>query len=152
MSVVSDVYTGIKTLIQGLSLSGFVANDIIIRKLPRIDESLDNVPKVIIAPAQDQDEQVESASFEDEDFVTYPIDIVVVTAGNMSLSEAGLNAIQDYRTSIRAALRAMVLSGVSSLVTIEVEPDAVVDEDKLNANYDYSLIRALVTVQEARAT
>jgi len=151
MSVVSDVYAGLKTLIQGLSLSGFAGDDIVVRKLPRIDESLDSVPKIIIAPAQNADETVVSASFEDEDHVTYPIDIVIVTAGNQSLDQAGLTSIQGHRTSIRAALRQMVLSGVSGLLKIDVEPDVAIDEDKISSNYDYSPIRALVTVTEARA-
>ncbi len=149
-SVWYDILTRIQSLIQGLDLSGLSDANVKVRKLPKVGESIDTLPCVLVSPG-DSPEDVERLSFEDDSGVSvrYPADIVIVAAGNRDFS-SNLDLYAGWRQSIRRLFQDDALDGVDRVFRVDIEPKPLYDRGLLNQNYDYLGMSVWVTVAEQR--
>ncbi len=131
MSVFHDCLTGIETLIEGLSLTGFADANIIVQKLPWV-RGID-IPCVIISPIDDPVRRVNNQQNE----IGYGCHVVIVTAGNQSQT-AGFDDFSDWREQIEEELRSDKLSAVSSIINITIEPSGLILSDAFRKQYDAS--------------
>lgn len=119
--------TGVRSRIQGLSLSGIASTSVLIREVPsdRYFKSGDiALPGVVIAPVLgEQMNPLLGTNIRDD--VGYPIGVFIVAASNQNLTPAAGN--YKWREQIARAFRNQRLPGVSEVWNCQVEPSAITD-------------------------
>lgn len=135
-SIYNSILAAVQQDVAGLTLElGPTVLPVVIRKLPKAQEPLDTVPCVLICP--DAPEQVEVANFEGLVYVWYTVGVIVVAANNQDFA-TNLDTYLSWREQIRRLFQAPTLAGVSSVWDTEIHPEAVIDPEGVNDNYDYS--------------
>lgn len=138
----------IKTLIQGLGLSGIASTNI--RWLPRIKEqqlevAADELPLVIVAPPGK--ETIPGGTNERDD-VGYPCVISFFAADPDIDNDMPRNLA--WREDTIAALREQRLAGVEEIHRIEIVPDVIIDPAAWANNYWFSAFVARCYARQAR--
>ena len=121
------------------------------RKLPKVNETLDALPVIIVCPSQTP-EEIGDASFDNLVDVFYNVDIVFVAANNQDQS-TNLDEWLEWRQQIRRAFGQpdSITSTVASIWDIEIRPMAPLDRTQINNNYDYSGLTIRFKSQEVRS-
>lgn len=145
MSVYENILTEVRGIVEELNLDGVQA--VCIRKLPRADEGLDELPVVVIAP--DDPEQVKHAGFESVN-VVYTVDIVRIGAGGAQ-ALGQVDQVLAFRQAVRRAFQGPLLAGVDEVWHTELAPGPAFHRRALNRNYDYSGLRVRFHANEPRA-
>lgn len=148
--VYDDIMTALVTTIQGLELSPIQPERVYRRMLPRVAESLESLPCVLVAPGPGG-EALEPLSFEDDlaYAVTYQAEIVVVAASNANLQVLE-PTVEKWRQRLRRSLQNHTLNGVPEVYRIQIRPSPPFERRLLNSQYAYSGQVFLFTAAEQR--
>jgi hypothetical protein len=151
MSNYFDILSSIQTTITNLNLSGL--SQISIRKLPAAQESLDVLPLVIITP-KDEGEKIDRAGMEDNIFVTYPVDVIIISQNNRDVTSNNLASYMDWRRQIRDSYQEPPIPNATAYlqqysIKIKCMPDAILSRELLNLSYDYQALSIYFTVVES---
>lgn len=144
MSVYENILTAVQALVEGLDIDGVQA--VRIRKLPRADEELDELPIIVVAP--DDPERVKHAGFESVS-VIYSVDIVWIGAGGVQ-ALGQVEPALTFREAVRRAFQGPLLAGVEEVWQTELAPGPAFNRRALNRNYDYSGLRVRFHANEPR--
>ncbi len=145
MSTYYNLLSIVKTTIEGLNLDGIDNANIVIKKLPAVEQKVDTLPMILVVPS-DQPEDVKRFTFEKEVSITYRIEVVIVAAGNLDMSSTNLSTYLDWRQKIRKIFHQAPLNtlGVpSSVWDIAVQPLQPLDRRLVNQSYDYQGLAVL---------
>ena len=148
MSVYYDILTSCQTAVQALGLTGIANAQIVVRKLPKATDTLETLPQIAICPAEEP-EQVKPFTFEGKVDVVYPVELVLIAAGNRDYS-ANLDAYLGHREKMRRAFQRPTLTGASTVWDTEITPDPAYDRARLNSSYEYLGMRVLFHSIEQR--
>lgn len=133
----------VQTIVNGLNLQDWNNRPVpnAIRKLPKVDESIDALPLLCIVPKNEPPAR-QTLAFGPSGTpyykVTYRIEVVWIVGGdrdftsNLSTYTAWDHAIQHAFDS-PASLKAKV----SSVWDVNVRPGLIIDRSQVNDNYDY---------------
>jgi hypothetical protein len=135
MSVYESILSAARDIVDGLALDGVQA--VRIRKLPRADEELDELPIIVVAP--DDPERVRHAGFESVN-VIYTADIVWIGGGGVQALDQ-VEQVLAFREAVRQAFQGPLLAGVDEVWKTELAPGPAFNRRALNRNYDYSGLR-----------
>lgn len=115
------------------------------RKLPKIGETLESLPCLIVCPSTP--EKAKYLCF-GKVKVQYAFQIVMVAAGNRDFA-ANLGTYLDWREQVRRLLQKKgALTGVAEVFDQDAIPEVVIDRNAVNSNYDYSALGLIVTTAE----
>lgn len=106
-----------------------------VRKLPRAEETIDTLPLVCVCPRGA--EQAEPFASEGYVLVKYDVEVVLIAAGNADYTDTNLSTWLSWREQIRRLFQ-WELSGISTVMKVDVNPDAPLDRGRLNQNYEFS--------------
>ncbi|MGE3804154.1 MAG: hypothetical protein AB7K24_05730 [Gemmataceae bacterium] len=144
MSVYEDILNAVQSTVEGLELEGVEA--VLIRKLPRNDEELDELPIIVIAP--EDPEEVRHDSFESVN-VIYTVEIVWIGAGGVQTLDQ-VEEVLTSRETVRRAFQGPELPGVEEVWKTDMAPGSAFHRRGLNENYDYSGLRVRFHAHEPR--
>jgi hypothetical protein len=146
-----EILTAVKEQIDALGLtSDGTSLPVEIRKLPAVEESIQTLPCVLVAPGGSP-EKIAQFSFEDDAGVSvaYPVDVAIVSAGNRDFV-SDVDVLLAWRQQARRCFQSNSLPGVDRVFRILLNPDPAYDRGALNSNYDYSGFSLEVFVVEQR--
>lgn len=157
-SIYSDLLAGVNAAVVGLNLTytpegttAPVNANVVVRKLPRVEENLgDTLPLIAICP-KDTPERIEVASAESESgvFKWYVVEIVVIAAGNQDFV-SNMPAYFSWREQIMRSFQSAKPVDVYGLYDTEMRPEVPIDRNRVNANYDYQGITVVFKCLEPR--
>ena len=133
-SIYRQCLDAVRDVIVGLALEGLEPSNIVIRKFAWNGEHV--TPGIFCCPAADRPQYATNR----RDDVDYPIQVVIVRAGNRQLTDH-LNTTLLWREQIRLAFAALLrggpaLPGVEEVYTTRIEPGAVHDWGAFQAMWD----------------
>jgi len=151
MSIADDVAAEILSVIGGLGLTvdgaGVTLSQ---RKLPAVDEALDSLPMLVLAPSDGPDDDAPFDTGTDgtsgRRLQEYVYDGALIAKGNRDYAAA----LADYRAARQAIslrfgrARPLATAGVLYVVPEPVPP--LVDRSLVAGHYDYSSLRLRVGV------
>lgn len=140
----------IHQVVSGLDLTPIEADNVLRRMLPRVDESLETMPCVLVCKSQTP-VRITPISFEDDVAIakTYGVEIVTVAANNLDL--VSNDAVYGgWQEKIQRAFQPQVIPGLDGVAGVELRPAPPYDRRLLNQQYAYSGLEVLVTVWEQR--
>jgi hypothetical protein len=160
----ADIYPDIlrtaEAALKALNLQGLVplhsaAANVVVRKLPAVEEELDMLPMLCVVPS-DEDEEIARADFEGGKFCTHKFDVAFIAKGRLlPAAEGNADPNSDLYRQLgwRKRVRDLFFDPVTFLSVgrikgTTVKPGRPVDRNKVNQNYDYSIISVEVRTQE----
>lgn len=140
-SLYSTILNFIVSQVSGLGLiyQGNVV-PVVVRKLPKAEEVLETplvAPVITVAP-EERPEFIEPWSTENEVLVKYGVDVVLIAAGNSNFTDINMDTWFRWREEQRRLFQFGMQPTFSFVPFCEVTPDAPLDREKLNKNYEYS--------------
>jgi hypothetical protein len=144
-SVYEDVLTAVKNRIISIGLDGISASNVTIRMLPKIDETIDPLPSILVSPIVP--ESYPYGFFHDSVIVRYAADIVIVAANNNDLS-TNLGAYLQWRESLRRKFQTAKEANIPGVFNATVSPMVMFDRAALAGQYAYMGFRLAVEVVE----
>lgn len=155
LAIQEKVINRVETLLKNLTIRG-IGDNVQPRKLPAVEEEIDTLPMLAIAPA-DEAELVERADFEGGLFKTYALELVAITKGKKLLT---LENLDDPNQSFfeRAYWRETVVNlfrnptvlkaAIPQVLGCSAVPGKPIDRQKLNQAYEYSSVVLRVRTKE----
>jgi hypothetical protein len=137
--IYNSILEAVRDKLKTLTLAGIdPETGIKVRKLPKATESLDSLPCVIIAPAEEP-EEVEPLSAEDDAAmeVVYSVDVVAIADDDADFS-TNLDRYLRWREQVRLAFQPPRLAAVAAVFDTDILPFSPLDRQLLNANYAYT--------------
>lgn len=125
---------------------------VVVRKLPKKEETLDTVPVFVVAPSE-RPESIEPFGSEDQVLVKYLTECVFIGPGDGDFT-SNLDTWLTYREQVRRLFQfgipGIQLPNQANLFFAEILPEAPLDRASLNVSYDYSGLAFRFWVQEMR--
>lgn len=148
-STYDSILEGVRAAIAALDLSPLQAENVLVRALPRLGETVNTLPGAFICPAE-TGEDVEGFSFEDNQAydVTYSVEVVMVSAVNSDYSLTSKPTL-GWREKVRRAFQDHTLSGVEGVYKILIRTAPPYNRRLLAEQYAYSgLILKISNVEQ----
>lgn len=148
-SIYYTILTSAQQAVSGLSLVlGSTPLPVLIRKLPKLGETLDSAPVVLICPTE-QPEKIIDYATEGLVYVEYGVEIVIVAANNQDYL-SNLDSYLNFRQQIRLLFQGTTLTGAPTVCDMDMIPEAPIDRALVAADYDYSAISVRFKSCESR--
>lgn len=148
------ILQAIKTIVDGLTLKDWNNNLLssALRKLPKVDESIDTLPLLCIVPKDEPAKRIPFAFATGGPVykVTYPCEVVAIAAGNRDFS-THLDTYMSWQSAIAAAFNtaANLKTLVPAVWDVNVRLGLIIDRAQVNDNYDYGGLTIDVATTEA---
>ena len=145
------ILQAVQSRINALALTDWNNNPLpnAIRKLPKVDETIDALPLLCIA-LDDKPPKRQVITFGPVYRVTYPVQVVWVADGNRDYT-SNLSAYTNWEYQISNAFQtpAGLKASVASVWDVNVIPSLVLDRSEINDNYDYGGLTVEVVTTES---
>ncbi len=153
-AIYQTIQTDIQTLLRSLSLTDLDPADIKVRSMPKVAETLDRTPCIIVAPYGSV--RNEPLDFEGNRTKTYQVEIAVVAKSfgdyqtNQPKYLGWIEQIDEVLTfEIPGTIR-QTLPSLPNVYGITIEEEPTFDRTKLNQQYAYQSLLLSVESQERR--
>ena len=148
-STYDAVLTAIQSAVTGLNLTySGTSLPVNVQKIERAEEGIDTLPCVVVVRGEGKPEEQKYYAFKTLK-VKYAVDVAVIAPGNRDFSSTNLDTYLGWREQIRQLFRKPPLAGVSACFDLDAEPRELLPEEKANKNYDWFVVRVLVSTTEA---
>lgn len=153
MSVFHDILVGVQSVVLAFD----VHNTVVIRKRPvvgyddraKLSPALSAFPFfAVISPGR---ERIKQLTTENVALVEYEVYVTLVRPGDGDLEDNTAEILLSAREGIRQALHKPSLSGASTVIDSDVDPEPAFLPFGLDAGYDYSILLFRFLSQENRS-
>lgn len=146
-STYNAILDAVQSTVGDLSLLDWNNNVVpsAVRKVPKREEDNDPTPLIVVYPAAP--EAVENAATNGTVFVTYKVGVAVLAGGNADYT-THLATYLGWRESLRRAFQRYTAPSVPTLWRVLVQPEDVLKQTLLDANYDFALLTVLLETCE----
>lgn len=131
---------------QGVVFPDVPAASILARKLPKISETIDLLPAIILAGAEEPEEW-ELTDFEGSTQLVYPFEICRIAPVNADQSPD--NNVRLFRQIVRQIFYPQDILLAPTVWTIELKPGHLYDRAALNQQYSFSSMVVRFLSQES---
>ena len=147
MSGYNDLLNATQTIVQALGLSGISTGNILVKKLPKV-EQVDSLPIILICPSV-RPEVILGSSFEAQVFVDYRIDVIIIASGNLDFS-SNLSTYLLWREEVRKAFQQAPLAVSIPVMPwkIKTEPLVPLDRHLISELWDYMGLTIVFSTNE----
>ena len=133
-SVFNDILNACQTTLQAVTFTGLSPDNIRIRMLPKVGETLDVVPCILIAPGDVERKSVQG--FENKVNKVYPVEVAIVAAVNRDFSTK-LPILLEWRQQSDRALAGPLLTGAPTVWDTRMDYKVLFDRSLLAKQYGY---------------
>lgn len=155
MSTYSDLLESVRSRVYALALPGIV--EVVVMKLPAVEEELDTLPLIAIVPSE-EDAEHRPYSYGNQAEVVYPVEVVAISKGKRLLAAEGntdpndnLSRHTGWQSRVWRSFYDPRVLGIPGVWKCEIRPGKPVDRGAVNQNYDYVPVTLRFRVLEVGA-
>lgn len=153
MSTLNDCLNAMQVDVASLNLQtpGGIQIPVVIRKLPKKDETLDPPTQITIC-AKEVPETVKEITFANQVWLIYHLLITVVSPNNTDDSATNIPLYTTWRQSIRQKFQGLnFATPITAVKNLETEQDVFLDRKAISDLYDYQAVGVEIEAVETRS-